>query len=122
MSQTAINLAAKFAQINEHWSPRVIAELNNYQFKLAKLQGEFVWHQHDDTDEAFMVIEGELTIELDAAEAVQLRRGELYVVPKGVRHRPVAANECQVLLIEPKGVVNTGAEPGDLTAANDVWI
>jgi len=118
----AINLAAKFAQIHEHWSPRVVAELNDYQFKLAKLQGEFVWHQHDETDEAFLVIDGELSIELDGADTVHLRPGELYVVPKGVSHRPVAEQECQVLLIEPSGVTNTGAAGGELTAANNVWI
>ena len=122
MCNPLITLADKLAQINQHWSPRVVAELNDYQFKLAKLQGEFVWHQHDDTDEAFLVIEGELCIELEAAAPVHLSKGELYVVPKGVSHRPVALRECQVLLIEPRGVINTGEQSSELTAANDVWL
>ncbi len=116
-----INLAEKLSLFQEHWSPRVIAELNDYQVKLVKFQGEFVWHQHDDTDEAFLVIEGEMGISFRDGE-VTLRKGELLVVPKSVEHRPHAANECQVMLIEPKDVVNTGDAGGDLTAANDIWI
>ncbi|MBB3169730.1 cupin domain-containing protein [Simiduia aestuariiviva] len=116
-----VNLLQKLALINEHWSPKVVAEMNDYQFKLAKLKGEFVWHSHDHTDEVFMVLKGELTIELRDG-AVALSEGDLYVVPKGVEHRPVAQQECQVLLVEPRGVVNTGEAGGDLQAPNDVWI
>ncbi|MFK7888908.1 MAG: cupin domain-containing protein [Gammaproteobacteria bacterium] len=122
MSKAApINFAEKFALINEHWSPRVVAEMNDYQFKLAKIEGEFVWHDHPDTDETFIVIDGELVIELRDG-AVKLGPGEMYVVPKGVEHRPVAKKEVQILLIEPRGVVNTGDAGGDMTAEADVWI
>ena len=117
----ALNLADKLSLIDEHWSPRVVAELNDYQFKLAKVQGDFVWHQHDDTDEVFILIEGELTIEFEDGSK-QLKPGEMLVVPKGVRHKPVAAKQCQVMLVEPRGVVNTGEESSDLTAEQDVWI
>lgn len=121
MDYQPINIAEKFAAFSEHWSPRVIAELNDYQFKLAKLQGEFVWHQHPDTDEAFLVIEGEMEIEFRDG-TVRLRAGELCVVPRGKEHRPVASGECHVLLVEPRGVVNTGDSGGDLTAENDIWV
>lgn len=115
-----INFAEKLTRFSEHWSPRVIAEMNDYQFKLAKLQGDFVWHKHDDTDEVFVVIHGTLRIDFRDGEAV-LGPGEMIVVPRGVEHRPRADAECQVLLVEPRGVVNTGDAGGALTAANDVW-
>ncbi|REL36348.1 cupin domain-containing protein [Thalassotalea euphylliae] len=121
MSFTAINFKEKFDKFAEQWSPRVIAEMNDYQFKLAKVEGEFVWHQHSDTDEVFIVISGTLTIEFRDGK-VTLQAGEMYVVPKGVEHKPVAQSECQIMLVEPKGVVNTGEETSDLTAENDVWI
>ena len=117
----AIDLRAKLAQIGELWSPRVVAELNDYQFKLAKLEGEFVWHKHDDTDEAFLIVDGELRIELRDG-VVELRAGQLYVVPRGVEHRPVAERQCAVLLIEPRGTVNTGDAGGERTAVQDVWV
>jgi len=115
-----INLAQKLAKFSEYWSPRVVAEMNDYQFKLVKLQGEFVWHDHKDTDEAFLVIEGEMEIGF-RDRTVTLRRGELFVVPKGVEHITRAARECSALIIEPRGVVNTGDAGGRLTAKNDVW-
>lgn len=121
MSESAINFADKLSRFSEQWSPRVIAEMNDYQFKLARLQGDFVWHHHADTDEAFIVLEGEMVIELRDG-AVALSAGEMYVVPKGVDHRPRASSECKVLLIEPRGVVNTGNAGGDRTAENDLWI
>lgn len=121
MKYSSINLTEKYGKINEHWSPRVIAEMNDYQFKLVKVKGEFVWHDHPDTDEVFIVIEGELVIEFRDGK-VKLRAGELFVVPKGVEHKPVAENECQIMVIEPKGVVNTGHVGGELTATSDVWI
>lgn len=121
MSHSTINFADKLETISDHWSPRVIAELNDYQFKLAKLQGEFVWHQHDDTDEAFIVIQGSLHIELED-KIINLNEGEMFVVPRGVSHKPVANEECHVLLVEPRGVVNTGEVNSDLTAENDVWV
>jgi mannose-6-phosphate isomerase-like protein (cupin superfamily) len=119
-SNTAINFKDKLAKITELWSPRVIAELNDYQFKLAKIEGDFVWHSHPETDEAFIVVEGELRIDLRDG-AVTLKPGELYVVPKGVEHKPYAEHECSILLIEPRGTVNTGDAGGDRTAAQDLW-
>lgn len=120
-SNPAINLLGKFEKIHDFWSPRVIAELNDYQVKLARINGEFIWHDHADTDELFLCLEGSLTIEMHAGN-VQLGPGDLYVVPMGVAHRPVAQGECKVLLLEPRGVVNTGAEHNGLTAQNDCWV
>ena len=116
-----VNLKEKLSLFSDHWSPKVIAEMNDYQFKLVKLQGDFVWHNHPDTDEVFIVIEGEMRIEFED-ETVELSEGEMYVVPKGVEHKPYAEEECKVMLVEPRGVVNTGDAEGELTASNDVWI
>jgi mannose-6-phosphate isomerase-like protein (cupin superfamily) len=116
-----INLKEKLGKFSDHWSPKVIAELNNYQFKLVKIQGEFVWHNHPDTDEVFIVIEGTMNIEFEN-ETVRLTEGEMLVVPKGVEHKPYAEKECKVMLVEPRGVVNTGDSDSELTADNDVWI
>ena len=116
-----INLEQKFSLFNEHWTPKIIAELNDYQIKIVKVEGDFVWHDHSDTDEFFFVIEGTLFIEFES-ETMELNAGELYVVPKGVQHRPFAHDECKVMLIEPRGVINTGEASSDLTASNDVWI
>ena len=121
MNRDAINLRDKLALFSEHWSPRVVAEMNDYQFKLAKLQGEFVWHAHAETDEVFIVLDGDLTIEFRDGE-VRLTTDEMVVVPKGVEHRPIAARECSVMLVEPHGVVNSGDAGGALTAPNDDWI
>lgn len=116
-----VNLAEKFALFSEHWTPKIIAELNDYQIKIVKVKGDFVWHDHSDTDEFFFVIEGTLFIEFEN-KTMELNTGELYVVPKGVQHRPYALEECKVMLIEPRGVVNTGEAESNLTASNDVWI
>ena len=121
MAYRAINLKDKLGRFDEHWTPKVIAEMNDYQFKLVKIQGDFVWHDHPDTDETFIVIEGEVRIDFRDG-AVQLGPGEMFVVPRGVEHKPYAQNEAKLLLIEPRGVVNTGDAGGDLTAANDAWI
>ena len=121
MSHTPLNFGDKLKLINDHWSPRIIAEMNDYQFKLVKIQGDFVWHDHPDTDETFIVIAGELRIDLRDG-AVTLGPGEMYVVPKGVEHKPYAEHEVQMMLIEPRGVVNTGAAGGEKTANNDEWI
>lgn len=121
MSDVAINLREKIGKFSDLWSPRVIAEMNDYQFKLAKIQGEFVWHAHADTDEVFIVLDGEMTLEF-RDRSVRLVAGEMYVVPKGVEHRPVALQECCIMLVEPRGVVNTGAAGGAYTAPNDVWV
>lgn len=117
----SISFADKLGSFSELWQPKVIAELNNYQFKLVKVQGDFVWHQHDVTDEAFIVIDGELRIDFRDG-AVRVCQGEMFVVPKGVEHKPFAEREASVLLIEPRGVVNTGNAGGERTASNDVWI
>ena len=116
-----INLKEKLSKFSDHWSPKIIAEMNDYQFKLVKIKGDFVWHNHADTDEAFIVVEGKMKIEFED-ETVELNEGEMYVVPKGVEHRPCAEAECKIMLIEPRGVVNTGNTEGDLTASNDVWV
>jgi len=121
MKHTPVNLKAKLATFHEHWSPKIIAQMNDYHFKLVKLQGEFVWHKHDDTDETFVVLDGRLTIQF-RDDIVELAAGEMLVVPRGVEHRPVSSEECQVLLIEPAGTVNTGDAGGDMTAPNDEWI
>ncbi|MGE8100923.1 cupin domain-containing protein [Pseudomonas fluorescens] len=117
----SLNFANKLAQINEHWSPRVIAEMNDYQFKVVKLQGDFIWHDHQDTDETFIVLEGQLRIDFRDGQ-VLVSQGEMYVVPKGIEHKPFAEQEVKLLLIEPKGVLNTGSEGGERTALNDQWI
>tara|TARA_Y100001936_G_scaffold44270_1_gene43135 strand:+ start:613 stop:972 length:360 start_codon:yes stop_codon:yes gene_type:complete len=116
-----INLRDKLEKFSDHWSPKVVAEMNDYQFKLVKIQGDFVWHNHADTDEVFIVLEGSMRIEFEDGE-VELSEGEMYVVPRGVNHKPYAEEECKVMLVEPRGVVNTGDAEGDLTASNDVWV
>ncbi|MEO0366317.1 MAG: cupin domain-containing protein [Pseudomonadota bacterium] len=121
VSYQAINLENKLSQFDDHWQPRVVAEMNDYQFKVVKLQGEFVWHQHDDTDEAFLVLAGQLRIGFRDG-AVDLGPGEMFVVPKGVEHKPCAEHEAQVMLIEPGGVINTGDQISERTAENDIWV
>ncbi len=117
----AVNLAEKLAKIDAQWQPKVVAALNDYHVKLVKLEGEFVWHQHEETDELFLVLAGALRIRLREGD-VELAAGELFVVPKGVEHLPVAAAEAHVLLIEPQGTPNTGDAGGARTAASDDWI
>ena len=114
----AVNLDERFAQFSEQWSPKVIARLNDYEVKLVRLAGEFVWHDHPDTDELFLVLDGQLTIQLRDRD-VHLGPGDLYVVPRGVEHCPHAAGEVRAMLIEPRGVVNTGETGGALTAGYD---
>jgi mannose-6-phosphate isomerase-like protein (cupin superfamily) len=116
-----INLRKKFALFDERWQPKIIAEMNDYQFKIVKLKGDFIWHDHKDTDEAFIVIEGDLRIDFRDG-AVHVRAGEMFVVPKAVEHKPYAEDEVKLMLIEPRGVLNTGHEGGERTAQNDVWI
>ena len=122
MKHISINFQEKLSKFTEQWSPRIIAQLNDYQLKLAKARGEFVWHDHPDTDEVFIVVKGRLVILFRDGE-VSLDEGEMFVVPKGVEHKPVAEQECHILLIEPAGLVNTGsATESELTAPNDIWI
>jgi mannose-6-phosphate isomerase-like protein (cupin superfamily) len=118
---SVVNFAEKFGLFSDLWSPKVIAEMNDYQFKLVKIQGEFVWHDHSDTDEVFIVIEGTMKIEFEE-RTLTLSAGEMHVVPKGTRHKPYAEQECKVMLVEPRGVINTGDVRGELTAENDAWI
>jgi mannose-6-phosphate isomerase-like protein (cupin superfamily) len=118
MAQHAINVDERFAHFSDTWSPRVVARLNDYEIKLARLDGEFVWHTHEDTDELFLVLDGELTIQLRDGDVV-VRPGELFVVPRGVEHCPTTKGEVRAMLIEPRGVVNTGDAGGSLTATFD---
>ena len=121
MTCNAINFEDKFKKFSEHWSPKIIAQMNDYHFKLVKFQGDFVWHQHADTDEVFITLDGEMRIDFRDG-AVNLKTGEMFVVPKGMEHKPYAEKECKILLIEPPGIINTGDAGGDLTADDDVWI
>jgi len=121
MNYEAINFGKKFKLFDERWQPKVIAEMNDYQFKIVKLQGDFVWHDHKNTDETFIVLEGTLRIDFRDG-AVHVSAGEMFVVAKGVEHKPYAEHEVKLLLIEPRGVLNTGDAGGDRTAENDVWI
>ncbi|WP_236233638.1 cupin domain-containing protein [Pseudomonas tohonis] len=117
----SINLLQKTSLFSEQWNPKVVAEMNDYQFKVVRIEGDFIWHAHADTDEAFLVLEGQLRIDMRDG-AVLLGPGELYVVPKSVEHKPYAEGEVKMMLIEPRGVLNTGEEGGERTAQNDVWI
>ncbi|MFC8538134.1 cupin domain-containing protein [Streptomyces sp. NPDC057249] len=115
-SVVPVNLADKLSQFSELWSQKKVAVLNDYEVKLAKLKGEFVWHTHEDTDELFLVVDGRLTIRLRDADVV-LETGELFVVPRGVEHCPVAEEETAILLFEPAGTLNTGDAGGPMTKA-----
>ena|SRR5438045_1952228 len=121
MEYRPINFRQKLSLFNEQWTPKVVAEMNDYQFKVVKLAGDFIWHDHKDTDETFIVIDGSLRIDFRDG-AVTLRAGEMFVVPKRVEHKPYAEEEVKLLLIEPRGVLNTGDKGGERTAQNDVWI
>ena len=116
-----INFKEKLSQFTDHSAPKVIAEMNDYQFKLEKIKDDFDWHQHSESDEVFIVLEGNMSIEFED-KIVELSEGEMLVVNKGDKHKPFANKECMVMLVEPKGVVNTGDTTGSLTAVNDVWI
>lgn len=121
MERKPIRLTEKLDQFSDYWTPRVIAELNDYQLKLAKIQGEFVWHKHEDTDEMFFVLAGEMSLDFRDS-SVDLHQGEIYIVPKGIEHRPRAMSECSILLIEPAGTLNTGDTESELTAPLDHWL
>ena len=116
-----INIKHKFSKFSEYWSPKVLAEMNDYQFKIAKIKGEFIWHNHSETDEVFIVIEGSMKILLKG-ETIKLSKGDLYVVPKGMDHKPVAEKECKLMLVELKGTKNTGSENHKLTSEDNQWI
>jgi len=117
----AVNFADKFARVDQQWQQRVIAEMNDYQFKIARLEGDFIWHDHPDTDETFIVVEGELRIDFRDG-SVLVRAGEMFVVPKGKEHKPFAEREVKLLLIEPRGTLNTGNAGGERTVSSDIWV
>jgi mannose-6-phosphate isomerase-like protein (cupin superfamily) len=121
MEFKSINLNEKFSKFTEQWSPKIIAQMNDYHFKVVKFQGEFVWHSHADTDEVFIVLDGEMSIAFRDG-SVELKTGEMFVVPKGLEHKPFAEKECKAMLVEPAGTINTGNTGGEMTAADDVWI
>jgi mannose-6-phosphate isomerase-like protein (cupin superfamily) len=122
MSYLPINFQSKFSLFSDQWSPKIIAQMNDYHFKMVKIEGEFVWHHHAATDEVFIILEGEMEIDFRDNDKVTLRAGEMFVVPKGVEHKPYAARECKLLLIEPEGTANTGETGGERTAHDGVWI
>ena len=121
MELKSINFNEKFSKFSEHWAPKIIAQMNDYHFKVVKFQGEFVWHSHDDTDEVFIVLDGEMSIAFRDG-SVELKAGEMFVVPKGAEHRPIAKKECKAVLVEPAGTINTGDTGGEMTAEDDIWI
>jgi mannose-6-phosphate isomerase-like protein (cupin superfamily) len=121
MDFKAINFDEKLTKFTEHWSPKIIAQMNDYQFKLVKIQGEFVWHKHDETDEVFIVLDGEMRIAFPDGK-VDLKKGEMIVVPKGAEHKPIADSQCNIMVIEPAGTLNTGDAGGDMTVEEVPWI
>ncbi|MFZ3044941.1 MAG: cupin domain-containing protein, partial [Desulfatirhabdiaceae bacterium] len=121
MEYKSINFGEKLSNFSEHWAPKIIAQMNNYHFKVVKFQGEFVWHSHDDTDEVFIVLDGEMSIAFRDG-SVELKTGEMFVVPKGFEHKPFAQKECKAMLVEPAGTINTGGNGGKMTAKDNVWI
>ena len=121
MSIQKISIKHKFTLFTEQWSPRIIAQLNDYHFKIAKIEGEFVWHSHPETDEVFIVIEGEFEIQLRDGN-LTLTEGEMCVIPKGVEHKPVAEKECAIMMVEPAGTLNTGDAGGDHTIEDLDWL
>ena len=121
MNTKVINIADKFSQFTDLWAPKVIARMNDYHFKLARIKGEFIWHSHQETDELFIIMQGEMTIHLREQD-VKLKEGEMFVVPKGVEHKPIAKQECQIMVIEPAGTINTGDAGGEMTTQDEVWI
>ena len=116
-----INFEEKLGLITELWTPKIIAQMNDYHFKLAKIQGEFIWHQHENTDEVFIVLAGEMMLHFRDG-SLRLGSGEMYVVPKGVEHKPVAEKECSILLVEPVGTLNTGDAGGARTVSSLEWV
>ncbi|MBN2388789.1 MAG: cupin domain-containing protein [Anaerolineales bacterium] len=121
MISQPINLKEKLSLFSEHWSPKIIARMNDYHFKLVKFKGEFVWHSHPETDEVFLVLKGSAEILLREGK-VSLAAGEMFIVPRGVAHKPQATRECHLMLVEPAGTVNTGDTDGERTAEDNVWI
>lgn len=121
MEISVINFQEKFNKIREQHTYKLIAEMNEYQFKLVKMKREFIWHKHPETDEVFMVMDGTLTIELKD-KTLSVQKGEMVVIPKNIEHKPSSKDECCILLIEPAATINTGDSGGDLTDTELEWI
>lgn len=121
MTVEKINIKEKFTLFDEHWSPKIIAQLNDYHFKIAKIEGEFVWHSHPETDEVFIVINGEFEMQLRDGN-LTLKEGQMCVIPKGMEHKPVAEKECAILMVELAGTLNTGDAGGEHTQEDLDWI
>ena len=119
--QAKINFDQKFKEIDDYWSPRIVAKMNNYEFKIVKIKGDFIWHTHRDTDETFIVLDGNMMIKFRDKE-VFLQKGEMFVVPAGKEHKPSAKGECKIMIVEPEGVQNTGEIKNHLTSENGVWV
>ena len=117
----SVNLAEKLSTFTEYWQPRTVGEFNGHDLMVVKVKGAFVWHKHDSTDDFFLVLKGRVTIQMRDG-IVSLGPGEMFVVPKGIEHKPYAEREVKMLLIEPRGVPNTGDQGGERAAVNDVWI
>jgi mannose-6-phosphate isomerase-like protein (cupin superfamily) len=121
MEYSSINLKEKLGKFSDYWVPRIVSQFNNYHIKLVKVKGEFTWHDHEETDEFFLVLDGSLDIHFRDGK-VTLEAGEMFVVPKGVEHKPIAEKECHILLIDPAGTSNTGNIVNDLTVKDNIWI
>ena len=121
MNYLPINFEKKFKKFSDYWSPKIIAQINNYHLKLVKLKGDFVWHRHKNTDEVFIVLNGKMGIDFPDGR-IEMKSGEMFVVPKGVKHKPFADKECEILVIEPAGTRNTGEEKSNFTSEDNVWI
>jgi len=121
MAYVPTNFSEKLSKFSEQWSPKIIGEMNDYQFKLVKIQGEFVWHSHADTDEVFIVLDGKMSISFRDGE-VALNAGEMFIIPKGVEHNTFAERECRIMLVERAGTINTGDAESDLTAQDNQWV
>jgi mannose-6-phosphate isomerase-like protein (cupin superfamily) len=119
---TVVDFAEKLATFDEQWSPKIVGQVNDLHIKVVKVLGKFVWHQHDDTDETFIVLAGRLTIRLGDRDDVELGAGQMFIVPRGLSHCPVAPAECHLLLLEPVGTPNTGDQPGSDRTAVEEWI
>jgi mannose-6-phosphate isomerase-like protein (cupin superfamily) len=121
MHYSAININEKLKKFSDVWSPKIIAKMNNYHFKLVKIKGDFIWHKHNETDEVFIVIEGEMKIEFKDG-LVKIKKGEMFVVPKCTEHRTFSDHECNIMLVEPVGTINTGDAINGFTAVDNVWV
>ncbi|MBT2471455.1 cupin domain-containing protein [Streptomyces sp. ISL-66] len=119
---TTVNIDEKLSKISAHWEPKTILEANGLELKAVKVKGEFVWHNHPEGDELFIVVSGDLVIELKDRDSVRLGSGDMFVVPRGLDHRPVAEEECRILIMDAAGVVNTGTAEGAAQTAREEWI